>query len=815
MAGTSTFFAISCCVNVPQKVYTLNPMVLSIRTYLLVFLACCTAGQHACAQATAPPAPGGATIPLSKIPRVQRAPKISDFLENQPREAEFTVNDFREYLPGDGLPATESTVAHLSYDAKNLYVIFECKDDPALIRAHLSKREEIGQDDGVGILLDTFRDFHRAYYFTSNALGVQADAIYTEGQSYDFSFDTVWESEGRITKDGFIVWYAIPFKSLRFSRAPEQTWGIALYRSILRKNEYDYWPYITQRAEGITQQFAAVGGLDELSPGRNMQFIPYGLLAGNHFLNQPDPPNAQTPPAFRNAFEHRAGLDAKFVAKDALAFDLTLNPDFSQVESDDPQVTVNQRFAVFFPEKRPFFIENAAFFSTPVELFFSRQIADPQFGVRMTGKLGPWTLGALLIDDRQPGQGYSSGAYATRAADGVVRVTREFGNQSFIGAFLSSRDFADTDNRIASLDARVKFSRNLILTAQTAHSWERQDQKAPQLCQQSTATSQKPGSQQGNASEVQLSYLGRNWALTSLYDDISPNFCAELGFVPRTDIRRAEQIVDYFWRPNKHKIVDFGPLTSSVVNWNRNGQLQDWETDLGFAVDWTQQTSATFTRSEAYELFQGIGFRKHGTLLGFSTAPRNWFAVNARFITGIQENYYPGPGVLPNQPFLGNLKRFNLGFTLRPVSRLRFDETYLYYRLGARNGSTPAGFSPDRNILNNHLMRSKVNYQFTKEFSLRVILDYNATLANSQLVDLQRELGSYEQGPTQPTKRLTGDVLFTYLLHPGTAVYAGYTDNYTNLFLDATAPSGVGLQRAATTGTGRVVFVKLSYLLRF
>jgi hypothetical protein len=192
----------------------------------------------------------------------------------------------------------------------------------------------------------------------------------------------------------------------------------------LRKSEYDYWPYITQRVEGITQQFEPVGGIDHVSPGRNMQFIPYGLLAGDHFLNQPMLTAAGPPPAYQNAFEHRAGLDAKFVAKDALSFDVTLNPDFSQVESDDPQVTVNQRFAVLFPEKRPFFIENAGFFQTPVDLFFSRRITDPQFGARMTGKAGNWTLGALVIDDRQPGQGQTPGASMTRARSMAWCVSR-------------------------------------------------------------------------------------------------------------------------------------------------------------------------------------------------------------------------------------------------------------------------------------------------------------------------------------------------------------------------------------------------------
>src|SRR5260370_1316235 len=186
------------------------------------------------------------------------------------------------------------------------------------------------------------------------------------------SFDTLWDNAGRVTPDGYIVFFSIPFKSLRFSHAPEQTWGLALYRVILRKSEYDYWPYVTQRVEELTQQFAPVTGLEHVSPVRNIQLIPYGLLASDHFLNQPIPtPANPTPaPSFLAKFAPRAGLDAKFVAKDSLTFDVTLNPDSSQVESDDPHVTINQRFAVFFPEKRPFFIEKAGFSLTPIIPFF-------------------------------------------------------------------------------------------------------------------------------------------------------------------------------------------------------------------------------------------------------------------------------------------------------------------------------------------------------------------------------------------------------------------------------------------------------------
>ncbi len=218
-----------------------------IRNAVLGIISVCASATPLSAQATGGVLPQGAKIPLSKIPRVDRAPKLEDFLENHPREAELTVTDFRQNTPGDGTPATEATTAYLSYDDKNLYAVFVCHDEAGEVRAHLSKREASDQDDGVGVLLDTFRDFHRAYFFYSNPLGVQTDAIYTEGQGYDFSFDTLWDNAGRITGDGYIVFFSIPFKSLRFSNDPEQIWGVALYRVILRKSEYDYWPYLTQR----------------------------------------------------------------------------------------------------------------------------------------------------------------------------------------------------------------------------------------------------------------------------------------------------------------------------------------------------------------------------------------------------------------------------------------------------------------------------------------------------------------------------------------------------------------------------------------
>ncbi len=605
-----------------------------------------------------------------RIPRVTRSPKLEDFLNGTPREAELELTDFRQFMPGDGTPASQPTTAYLSYDQKNLYVVFVCKDEPGKARAHLAKREDIGNDEQVTVYLDTFHDRHRSYIFAANPLGVQRDGIYTEGQGNDFSFDTLWYSEGRLTPDGFIVWMAIPFKSLRFSGEPVQDWGIALNRVIIRTSEVAFWPYVSTRVEGLTQQFATLDGLEHISPGRNVQLIPYGLFARARFLDTVNP----NQPLFRTDDELRGGLDAKFVVRDAVTFDVTINPDFSQVESDEPQVTINQRFEVFFPEKRPFFIENAGFFQTPITLFFSRRVADPQFGARMTGKVGRWTLGALAMDDRAPGKNRlpSDPFRNDRAGIGVVRVEREFGQQSKIGLFLSSRDFESTSNRVFSLDARIKLTPNLVFDGQAMKSFTRQLPDAPDCFK---------GGQRlaGPAYFAELLYLGRHLTYAVRYSDRSPNFCAELGFIRRVDIRDNEYFFAYTWRPEHRRLVSFGPSVFSLVNWNRAGQLQDWIVDTKFDAAFTGQTSLEVRRIEAFELFQNTAFRKHTTAFSFSTELLKWLSAFADYSLGSGINFFPGPGApsLPGNPapalppFLANAADADAGFTFRPSPRIR------------------------------------------------------------------------------------------------------------------------------------------------
>ncbi len=385
-----------------------------------------------------PAVAGAQALPPTRvtIPKVPVAPTLDDYLPGGAMPG-LKVTDFRQREPKDLEAPTQPTAGYLSYDASNVYVAFVCTQPRGDIRARMQKREDLGSDDVVGVYLDTFHDRQRAYFFFSTPLGIQGDGIITETFGEDFSFDTQWDSRGKLTDDGYVVLITVPFKSLRFpvKTAGSQEWGLALVRSIRSNNETDYWPGSTQRVSGFIAQFATADGIADVSPGRNIQILPYGTFTGARFLD------ADTA-AYVRENEGRAGVDVKLVPRDAVTLDFTINPDFSQVESDEPQVTVNQRFEVFFPEKRPFFLENSDFFNSPLTLFFSRRVRDPQFGARMTGKYGKWATGALVIDDRAPGQEAdpASAEFEDRAVNVVGSARRDFANQSNLGFMATSRD---------------------------------------------------------------------------------------------------------------------------------------------------------------------------------------------------------------------------------------------------------------------------------------------------------------------------------------------------------------------------------------
>jgi len=721
---------------------------------------------------------------IVQISRVSSPPHLDQFLDHRhteggPRHRSIetgegglgvVVTDLRQREPGDGTPVSQPTTVYLSYDDQNLYAVFVCRDDPAKVRASIARREEISRDDAVVLYLDAFRDREHAYFFMANPRGVQLDGIFTEGQDEDLNYDVVWRSEGRLTADGYVVRLAIPFRSLRFPRASTQTWGVAVGRIIRRNNEESYWPHLTNRVKGFVPQFASLQGLEHISPGRNVQLNPYSTLARARFLDE-------DAPAFRTEGDERVGLDAKLVLRDALTLDATVNPDFSQVETDDPQVTLNERFEVFFPEKRPFFLENAGFLTTPVNLFFSRRIVDPGTGVRLTGKAGRWALGAIAINDREPGRVPAPDRLAgSRAGVGALRVQRELGKESTVGFLVTERELKGSVNRMYSLDGRLRFGKSWALVGQLIRSENRELEDSALVS--------------GFGALAELQRDGRHVDYVGRYLEFGPDFAAPLGFVKRTGYRETKHELQYKWRPKGSAVVGYGPTMSVLYNWDPTGAILDREIGAEFKVELVSQSEVKVERTEAFELFEDVGFRLYETKASLATEWLKWLALDASYTWGTAVNHDPAEGL---SPFLGRAAETQLNVTLRPTSRLRLDQTYIVSRLNTSTGAR---------VLSERLLRTKINYQFNRFLSLRAIVDYEAETGDTTLADVEDD------------KQWRGDVLATYLLNPGTALYVGYTDTYQNLGLFGNPPEVVR-RRSADTSIGRQLFVKLSYLLRF
>ena len=703
-----------------------------------------------------------------RIVKVEAPPTLQDYAGGTGPGAR--VDGFLQREPGDLVPVSEPTQAFLSFDDDNLYVAFVCRtSDPSTIRARMAKRESIFEDDWVAVHIDPFQERQRAYMFFSNPIGIQADGITSEGAGDDMSFDAVWNATGRLIADGYVVLISIPFKSLRFpSGTDPASWGIALERQIPTRSESSFWPGITRRVNGFSAQFGALEGISGVSPGRNIQLIPYGTFAGARLLDASSAARASDA-------DVRAGLDAKVVLRDQITFDATVNPDFSQVESDEPQVTINQRFEVFFPEKRPFFLENSDYFKTPITLFFSRRIRDPRFGGRATGRLGRWAIGALTMDDRQPGRDVSSAsnAFGQSAFNGVLRARRDYANQSLVGLMFTSRDFGSSSNQVGSVDTRLRLNRQWFAEGQA-------------LVTHNTALDGTTVNGAGLWAALHRS--GRRFTDDVYYQDLTAGTRAPLGFVPRTDIRQVQQFATFRWRPKDSRITQHGPNMFIQATWNHDGQAQDWIVRFPYNLQ-LGQTYFFARHAQMMEHFDGVDYREWENVFNVSSSVLSWVSVSGFYAYGTRPNFYPPAGV---PPFLADFNDASLSLTLRPSSRLLLDQTYIYSRLS----------QPSASVFDNHIVRSKVNYQFTRALSIRGILDYNGILPNESLVALERR------------KHLTADVLMTYLVHPGTAFYVGYTEGYDNLvrdpLVDGYRPGG-----SPTVSTGRQVFVKTSYLFRF
>jgi len=756
-----------------------------------------------------------------QIPHLAREPKLEDFADMQlsPSVAGtmLKVDQFWQHDPIDGQPISQKTEAYLGYTDKNLYVVFLAFDnDAGHIRNHMVRREQINEEDQVGIFLDTFHDHRHCVFFFINPSGVQQEGTFFEGQQdIDLSWDTIWKSETRVSKKGWIGFISVPFKSLRFrSTKAVQEWGFLLERDIPHNNtEHSFFPHYSMNVQGLLPQEGAMTGLKDISPGRNFQLIPYVSGRSYRSVDHRDPLN----PTFEaKDFDAKAGLDAKAVIKDSFVLDATINPDFAQVESDEPQITVNQRFEVLFPEKRPFFQENSGYFATPINLVFTRRIADPLYGVRLTGKKGPWSIGTLFADDQSPGESVAPNdpLWGRQAYFGIVRVSRELGkNGSNIGLIYTDRELDTvpnttcTDdpcitrtNRVGGIDAHFRFNKNWQLDAQAVNSLTRFNDGT---------------SDHGAGYFLYLERSSRNLEINSMYKDNAPGFQTRTGFFQRPDIHWFSNFAQRrFYVEGKH-LLWHGPSIYTRNIWDHNGLRIEYFTNANYKWFFSNRNNLGIYANYGHERLRPADYSQLTSNIDvphdqfgffFNSQYFNWLTLAMEANIGRDTNYDPVQcgstiGDCPITPLLpgpGKSRFAQVSATFRPNRGLTVENTFFYYSLRDVNTNL--------NFINNYIARSKWNYQFTRAFSLRLIGEYNGNIANSAFTSLQN------------AKSFNADVLFTYMVHPGTAIYVGYNSDLANIYRPLTSSPTDYTELVRSNrylNDGRQLFVKVSYLLRF
>ena len=743
----------------------------------------------------------------SKVPLIDRALHLADFSTGEDGMAPPSalaaqlahITHFIQRSPVDGKVPANKTEVWTGRTRSMVYFVFICHDNrPQEIRSHLARRENILTDDHVAVLLDPFQDHRLGTIFSINPAGVQADAAYSEANGNDYSYDQVWDSEARITRGGWVGIIAIPYLSLRF-RPDAADWGVIFQRSIPRNSETDYWPRIAQSISGKLTQEGTLRGMSNIPRSHNLQLNPYALAQNEHTLQTLYPLD----PYFSSRnLEGTAGGDAKLVIKDSIVLDATINPDFSQIESDQPQFTVNQRYPVYFPELRPFFLENANYFATPINLLYTRTIVHPEFGLRATGKLGHTNLGFLAIDDRQPGAAFAPGdpLHGQHALFDVARISQNFGEGSSLGLIYTDEEFGSSFNRIGGLDFTARFNNH----------WTSQGQAVESATRGLDQPGQRASYSAGPASYLEFTRNGHFFNMDNTFQDYSSGFVTQPGFISTANIISDSNNTHNQWYPKHGPIQSYGVETQARIAFDHQGNrvAHGSQADAFIALargmifaPIAGQNSDTLTPAEYPQLAGNRNFTQNFGGVITRGAPMPQLNYNILALFGGNVNYNPPVGA---QPFLLHQNYLQALVSLQPLHPLSIDNTYLLDR--------------DHSALDNTLvyesqtLRTKINYQFTRAFSARVIVEYDSTLVNPAETSLVR------------TKQLSTSALFTWLPHPGTAIYVGYNNELANLdrTLCSRGPGGLCDPTYAILPrsnqyleNGRQFFVKASYLLRF
>ncbi len=722
------------------------------------------------------------SVPHFQVTRAASRIKINGVLDENAWDTALALELTYEIDPGENSPSPVRTECLITYDELNLYVGFRAHDpNPSQIRARLADRDTPYQDDFVGIMFDPFNDERRGFELFVNPLGVQMDLSRNEvgnGNQEDETWDAIWESAGRVVSDGYMVEMAVPFSSLRFSRSEGvQTWGIFPFRAYPRSVRHQLSAVPLDRdVNCFFCQAPKVTGFDGIMPGRSLEFDPTLTTIRTDNLDDSGKAMLSGDP------DADAGVSIRWGMTPNLSLNGALNPDFSQVEADVAQLELNTRFALFFPEKRPFFLEGADFFDTPLQAIYSRTVTDPMTGIKLTGKEGKNALGFYAAGDDvnnllfPSNQGSNEASLEQNVSSGVFRYRRDVGRNSTLGGLLTVREGEGYHNRVYGVDGNFRFTskdgfRIQMLGSDTAY---------PDQILGDEDYDQPSGSFNGYGMRAFYLHESRNWNWWGLYQDKDPHFRADAGFIPRVDTRTlvagAERVI---WGDTDRWFQRWHFNFEAERTVDHAGTLTDQRMSFNSFYAGPLQTHLSLYGALDKEYFEGVTYDKTVGSMYYESQPLGSFNVwmQARFGDAIDyDNATAENPRLGKRLWGGPGFRYYIGRNFQVWLDDTFERLYM-------NGE---------HLFTANLIQTRLVYQFNVKTFVRVIFQYTDVLRN-------RPLYNDPEAVEGRSRDLFTQLLFSYKINPQTILFLGYSDNYDDD------------ERTTILRTDRTFFFKIGY----
>ncbi|HXH40798.1 MAG TPA: DUF5916 domain-containing protein [Thermoanaerobaculia bacterium] len=663
------------------------------------------------------------------------------------------VDAFVETSPGNNVPARVKTTAYLAYDDRYFYIGIRAEDpEPKKIRAPYVERDGvIGTDDNIAVFLDTRGDRRMGLELRVNPRGIQADGFYDDaGPVEDFSPDYFYDTAAKIDAGGWSAEYRIPFSSLRYS-SRNPTWNILIWRNYPRDFRYAFDSAPVPRGSNCLVCHAVpLVGLENLPESGHFTAAPY--VTGQS-LSQPSGPLGT--PLDHHALDTNAGADVKWTPSGTGAVDLTINPDFSQVEADVPQITVNQRFAVFYPEKRPFFLEGFDLFNTPLQVAYTRTITSPRGGLRATGRIGDTAYTLLVAEDRGGGLTILPGPLGNgfapqdfRSTDTIARLRHEMGS-SFIGAVLTDREVSGGGhNRVIGPDVLWRPNDSDTVTSQLLVS-DTTNPNRPDLSPEWTGQSLR-----SHAFRASWDHVVTKYDYGASVNDIGNDFRADLGFIPQVGYREAVGYAGLRFYP-EHSLFSF--IRPSILvdqQDDLHGNTLFRQLSIGANANGARNLQAGFLVRPGEKVLVG------NDLLQQSYA--TWFLQidPSRRFTRIAMQVRQGQSIDFANGRVGNGPSAQFTAIFRPIDRTTFELDVNREWLNAAGGP----------VYTAQVERLRALYSFTANSLVRVIAQYN---------DVNRNQSRYISAVPQHSGAFLGSILYSYKLNWQTVLFAGYGDDRT------------------------------------